>query len=872
MKTPSINDYASVEAICGGVPVYSFNHLVYVYGESPDFYPGAEYQRGNPHPSTKIRLKKLWEMKNNFMGFCHEMTPRTKWNDSQPFLPIHLIDGDPDTIWSSFECFGHDARAEWIRVDLPAETLVSKVKMTCKKRFMGKEKAGQYRPNWAFGCALPKEFSVKLSRDAWHWDEVYADFDLDPEADGVTVELAEPIPAKQILLAGNNFTKCGYEGYMWSISGVEVISPEGRNLALVSNGAGVTVSSTSDAHNTDRYSANSLWGPLQYDIGNKWTKVGSDNGSSMWCFTEHEKGKLEIDADFDAAITEAAGYGMNVKLTLDFKGNWAYDSPHKKPDWFLARFRELNDSYLGGVPLCDHDDEMYEGYLNWVSHMARHFKHKVAVFEVGNEWHHWHDSVDWYKNKIFEPTYDRIKAEAPEAGVVTCGVSGFRPEDILNIIDRGVMAAGGALWAKNRALLNVRDLSVGDADVRVKAKCEALSGIVLKFKHRENFLAAIYDPKAGEIFFIESAENYRMNHNYDVVSQCKKKNAVACKMGFVVTMEAASRGKRVTFTVSDGAERVSTEYETEKLGLEGGVGLLHYPEEAGGEFFEFLVTDPEGHPIFAGEFDDVGEMAKKWELHWNHWDDGKKPILATRLAGIGWHAADVPDTAYFDRVRSFRKECEKLGFFGQYFVNEIYAGAGYPPGPVEGNIFRLTDMQEAKYYICTMVGYSGLNIESGPCHVHFTGFPHPQSACRTTVPSQVLAPSQPKPTYYAIRNASTIMDDFYEADFPAEFADGENGPEIVRFTLKSGDGGRLMVAAYLSVPMGEMSDLALERQTSLSIDAKDAKDAKDICSASVFDVFNGTEQELNIKTEDGKVVIDDILVKDYPLFFVLKGK
>ena len=83
---PKIEDYATIEAMCGGIPVYSFNNLIYIYGQSPDFYPDAVYQTENSNAISKMKLKKTWEIKNNYMGFCHEMTPRTSRNDSQPFF------------------------------------------------------------------------------------------------------------------------------------------------------------------------------------------------------------------------------------------------------------------------------------------------------------------------------------------------------------------------------------------------------------------------------------------------------------------------------------------------------------------------------------------------------------------------------------------------------------------------------------------------------------------------------------------------------------------------------------------------------------------------------------------------------------------
>ena len=290
----SIEDYASVESICDGVPVYSFNNLIYVYGQSPDFYPGVKMQKSNDNPVTKLKLKKVWEIENNFVGFCHEMTPRTRFNDSQPWLPIHLIDGDPDTMWASFESHVEDEREEWIRIDLPVETEITKINLVCNNRYMGRTKGFFMCPQWNYGCALPKRLTVKLSKDAWHWETVFANNDFldycgDAKPECVVIALEKPTRAKQILISANQLTKIGFQGYIFSVGGVEIINTSGENVALVSRGAGVTVSSVSNGHNSDRYFANSLWGPLMYDIGNKWVKMGSDNGSSLWCFTEHEK-------------------------------------------------------------------------------------------------------------------------------------------------------------------------------------------------------------------------------------------------------------------------------------------------------------------------------------------------------------------------------------------------------------------------------------------------------------------------------------------------------------------------------------------------------------------------------------------------------
>ena len=50
-RPPTLEDYATVEAICDGVPVYSFDNIVYVYGQSPDLLPALAMQEGNTHPN-----------------------------------------------------------------------------------------------------------------------------------------------------------------------------------------------------------------------------------------------------------------------------------------------------------------------------------------------------------------------------------------------------------------------------------------------------------------------------------------------------------------------------------------------------------------------------------------------------------------------------------------------------------------------------------------------------------------------------------------------------------------------------------------------------------------------------------------------------
>jgi hypothetical protein len=123
----------------------------------------------------------------------------------------------------------------------------------------------------------------------------------------------EPRRAKQILITGNNFKRYldKFAGYAFSLGEVEVRNRKGENVALVSRGAGVTASSTSYLMNMDRFTHAFLYGPVQYDLGVKWTASTADEGMQCWQYVEREKGKLEVDPEFDELVTEMNRNGSN---------------------------------------------------------------------------------------------------------------------------------------------------------------------------------------------------------------------------------------------------------------------------------------------------------------------------------------------------------------------------------------------------------------------------------------------------------------------------------------------------------------------------------------------------------------------------------
>jgi len=84
-----------------------------------DFIPdlcGRRDARG-----VKLVPKKSWEITNNLLGSTPAREPRSLRIDDQPLLCVHLIDGDPETCWSSRAQIEADFEPVWIRIDLPVE-------------------------------------------------------------------------------------------------------------------------------------------------------------------------------------------------------------------------------------------------------------------------------------------------------------------------------------------------------------------------------------------------------------------------------------------------------------------------------------------------------------------------------------------------------------------------------------------------------------------------------------------------------------------------------------------------------------------------------------------------------------------------------
>ncbi|MBI4327586.1 MAG: discoidin domain-containing protein [Chloroflexi bacterium] len=133
-------------------------------------------QKGNSRPVVKVKPKKSWEIEYNLCGSTPAREPKTMWNDDQPLLPIHLIDGNPETAWSSRGQAAADTQPEWIRIDLPAESMVASVGLVCSEYGPSGLANLAKTPQMILGVgkSLPGELTINLSQDGKSWNTVYS--------------------------------------------------------------------------------------------------------------------------------------------------------------------------------------------------------------------------------------------------------------------------------------------------------------------------------------------------------------------------------------------------------------------------------------------------------------------------------------------------------------------------------------------------------------------------------------------------------------------------------------------------------------------------------------------------------------------------
>lgn len=412
-----------VIAHCGGKPILAYGYT-WVVSDPPDLAPAPVPQVGNAAAMVKVPVKRSSEIVSNRMGVNSSRMPHSTAVDYLPLEAIHLIDGDPTTCWCSHTSPSADADSPWIRIDLVAETAISRIVL--RKRVPGAKRnvPGSMPLDEGaveIGMAMPGEISVSLSRDAETWETVVtAIVDDDAARREFTFDARGRI-AKQILIDGRHL--CRLENWLFgfSIASVEVYDMGGVNVALATRGAGVSVSSTQHVFGQTIEAHRQLW-PMSADLGVKWVRVGYHDDPVNWHWVERERGKLEVDYETDASITWLAENGIDTVIALGF-GNRLYTQTD--PARHLPQLWEWY--YENPAPPTTPD--ALEAWGRYVRFMARHFRDRVKCFEIWNEWNGslyfgGEASVERYV-AIARVAIDILREEAPEATVSVGGYAGW---------------------------------------------------------------------------------------------------------------------------------------------------------------------------------------------------------------------------------------------------------------------------------------------------------------------------------------------------------------------------------------------------------------------------------------------------------------
>lgn len=416
------SEQPQVQTTCGQTPIKRFG-FCWVLGEAPDLLDDAGFQVGNDSPRVKVHPKDSSQIGRNFLGVTTTRMPRSTENDYLPLEAIHLIDGNTRTCWMSRGQTQPDAQPVWIRLDLARERVIDRILL--RKRPPSDQPRSTL--GWVpiqgaaeVGRGVPESVTIKLSRDSRQWETVF-DGPSGDAPDKLDIEFRFPAqPAKQIWITAGKLPLVENILYAFSLAEVEVYDTGGKNVALATQGTGVTVNSTHHSPGQELAAHRWYW-PLHYDAGFKWARVGYHDDPINWHWVEKEKGVLKIDPETDAAITELAEHGVNVVMSLDF-GNRLYSGPATRP---IPQLWEWNYD----MPAPPTTPEALAAWTRYVEFMVKHFRDRVQHFEVWNEWNiscYWGaaPNLDHYL-AVARAAIPVIRKEAPQAKIMLGSWAGF---------------------------------------------------------------------------------------------------------------------------------------------------------------------------------------------------------------------------------------------------------------------------------------------------------------------------------------------------------------------------------------------------------------------------------------------------------------
>jgi hypothetical protein len=258
--------------------------------------------------------------------------------------------------------------------------------------------------------------------------------------------------------------------------------------------------------------------------------------------------------------------------------------------------------------------------------------------------------------------------------------------------------------------------------------------------------------------------------------------------------------------------------------------------------------DPDAKVVFGSVPGDTLEGQEGYGEHYRFWMNTDymwaliNAVDFNQIDGFSWHPIYDPipeDPLYQDYpqlVQEIKARLAAKGFTGEYFADELlwhtWDEPGYRNGPPVSKTIA------AKYYLRTITEHRGLDVN-------------------VTINTFFQVPEMD-----AIRNLNNVLAGAEPADsveFTLETSEEIQYLRQYAFTLPNGN---ILLAVWRNGP-AEEEDIGILSTLTLA----------DVSTSSVtgINVFYGFEQELISETVDDNLVIQDLLVKDYPIFIKIVG-
>jgi hypothetical protein len=243
--------------------------------------------------------------------------------------------------------------------------------------------------------------------------------------------------------------------------------------------------------------------------------------------------------------------------------------------------------------------------------------------------------------------------------------------------------------------------------------------------------------------------------------------------------------------------------------------------------------------------------------------------LAGQVDEIGWHPFYQTDPeqlkGYTADVRSTQDWLRACGFRGHCMATEWNYSALYPPlSNREARIawcggFRATEIEKAKYVAQVFARHTGLGTESFFCEMYFPSFGCLDlSLLRRSFDADPIPPLQPQAAYYVTRNLATMLDELEPGKL--EYAIDRAPRNLESFPLESPDGHALVLW---------LGGHAKDHCPGVPVDLR----VKAVCrKATAYDPMNGVCQELRTAIDGDQVLLQGVLVRDWPLIIRLGAR